>query len=128
MVVIIVITFLIDVSWISVHHSLTVQEHSGNEKSCVWHASDFADGELKDELFCIRFPSVESESLGFVLLELLYVEFCFSSLLPFLWIIEMQILMWLVFCFWNGSNVVLWCACLLCGEYSLIKMSDFWWW
>ncbi|KAG5069105.1 hypothetical protein AAZX31_01G108000 [Glycine max] len=43
-----------------VHHSLTVQEHSGNEKSCVWHASDFADGELKDELFCIRFPSVEN--------------------------------------------------------------------
>ncbi|RDX83218.1 Ran-binding protein 1-like b, partial [Mucuna pruriens] len=43
-----------------VHRSLTVQEHSGNEKSCVWHASDFADGELKDELFCIRFPSVEN--------------------------------------------------------------------
>ncbi|KAK7390354.1 hypothetical protein VNO78_25659 [Psophocarpus tetragonolobus] len=43
-----------------VHHGLTVQEHSGNEKSCVWHASDFADGELKDELFCIRFPSVEN--------------------------------------------------------------------
>ena len=68
--IIIVIPFLIDVVWISVHHSLTVQEHSGNEKSCVWHASDFADGELKDELFCIRFPSVESESLGLVLLEL----------------------------------------------------------
>ncbi|KAG4393287.1 hypothetical protein GLYMA_03G055401v4 [Glycine max] len=45
---------------LNVHHSLTVQEHSGNEKSCVWHASDFADGELKDELFCIRFPSVEN--------------------------------------------------------------------
>ncbi|BAT97414.1 Ran-binding protein [Vigna angularis] len=43
-----------------VHGSLTVQEHSGNEKSCVWHASDFADGELKAELFCIRFPSVEN--------------------------------------------------------------------
>ncbi|KAG5054087.1 hypothetical protein JHK85_006597 [Glycine max] len=37
-----------------------ILEHSGNEKSCVWHASDFADGELKDELFCIRFPSVEN--------------------------------------------------------------------
>lgn len=41
--------------------SMSVQEHAGNDKSCVWHAADFADGELKDELFCIRFPSVESE-------------------------------------------------------------------
>ncbi|XP_038894876.1 ran-binding protein 1 homolog a [Benincasa hispida] len=40
--------------------SMTVQEHVGNEKSCVWHATDFADGELKDELFCIRFPSIEN--------------------------------------------------------------------
>lgn len=40
--------------------SMTVQEHAGNEKSCVWHARDFADGELKDELFCIRFASIES--------------------------------------------------------------------
>ena len=40
---------------------MTVQEHAGNEKSCVWHATDFADGELKDELFCIRFASIESE-------------------------------------------------------------------
>nr|GMD61236.1 ran-binding protein 1 homolog A-like [Ipomoea batatas] len=41
--------------------SMTIQEHAGNEKSCLWHAADFADGELKDELFCIRFSSVESE-------------------------------------------------------------------
>ncbi|XP_022998583.1 ran-binding protein 1 homolog a-like [Cucurbita maxima] len=40
--------------------SMTVQEHAGNEKSCVWHAADFADGELKNELFCIRFPSIEN--------------------------------------------------------------------
>ncbi|XP_019442032.1 PREDICTED: ran-binding protein 1 homolog b-like isoform X2 [Lupinus angustifolius] len=41
--------------------TMSVQEHAGNEKSCVWHAKDFADGdELKDELFCIRFPSVEN--------------------------------------------------------------------
>ncbi|CAM8881709.1 unnamed protein product [Rhodiola kirilowii] len=40
--------------------SMTVQEHAGNDKSCVWHATDFADGELKDELFCIRFASVEN--------------------------------------------------------------------
>ncbi|KAJ4842192.1 Ran-binding protein 1 c [Turnera subulata] len=40
--------------------TINVQEHHGNDKSCVWHASDFADGELKDELFCIRFTSVEN--------------------------------------------------------------------
>ncbi|XP_031122912.1 ran-binding protein 1 homolog a-like [Ipomoea triloba] len=40
--------------------SMTIQEHAGNDKSCVWHAADFADGELKDELFCIRFSSVEN--------------------------------------------------------------------
>ncbi|KAK9986143.1 hypothetical protein SO802_031094 [Lithocarpus litseifolius] len=40
--------------------TMTVQEHAGNEKSCVWHAKDFADGELKDELFCIRFASLEN--------------------------------------------------------------------
>ncbi|KAL8140986.1 hypothetical protein V2J09_007007, partial [Rumex salicifolius] len=39
--------------------SMTVQEHAGNEKSCLWHAADFSDGELKDELFSIRFASVE---------------------------------------------------------------------
>ncbi|XP_010483460.1 PREDICTED: ran-binding protein 1 homolog c-like [Camelina sativa] len=39
---------------------MTVQEHSGNEKSCLWHATDFSDGELKDELFCIRFASIEN--------------------------------------------------------------------
>ncbi|KAH0861789.1 hypothetical protein HID58_079000 [Brassica napus] len=39
---------------------MSVQEHVGNEKSCVWHARDFADGELKDELFCIRFASIEN--------------------------------------------------------------------
>lgn len=39
--------------------SITIQEHAGNDKSCVWHAADFADGELKEETFCIRFPSVE---------------------------------------------------------------------
>ncbi|XP_057947856.1 ran-binding protein 1 homolog b-like [Malania oleifera] len=40
--------------------TMKVQEHSGNDKSCVWHATDFADGELKDEMFCIRFASVEN--------------------------------------------------------------------
>ncbi|GER32092.1 Ran binding protein-1 [Striga asiatica] len=40
--------------------TLTMQEHQGNDKSCVWHAADFADGELKQETFCIRFPSVEN--------------------------------------------------------------------
>ncbi|EOA12600.1 hypothetical protein CARUB_v10027118mg [Capsella rubella] len=40
---------------------MSVQEHSGNEKSCLWHATDFSDGELKDELFCIRFASIEKK-------------------------------------------------------------------
>ncbi|KAE8656870.1 Ran-binding protein 1-like protein b [Hibiscus syriacus] len=40
--------------------TMTVQEHAGNDKSCLWHAADFSDGELKDELFCIRFASVEN--------------------------------------------------------------------
>ena len=48
-------------SAVAVLPTMSVQEHAGNDKSCVWHATDFADGELKDELFCIRFASVESE-------------------------------------------------------------------
>ncbi|KAK2643541.1 hypothetical protein Ddye_025304 [Dipteronia dyeriana] len=40
--------------------TMSVQEHSGNDKSCVWHATDFAEGELKNELFCIRFGSIEN--------------------------------------------------------------------
>lgn len=39
---------------------MAVHEHAGNEKSCVWHASDYADGELKEEMFCIRFASIEN--------------------------------------------------------------------
>lgn len=46
----------------SVVPTMTVQEHAGSEKSCVWHAADFADGELKDEFFCIRFASIESKN------------------------------------------------------------------
>jgi len=40
-----------------------LQEHSGSEKAWVWSAVDFADEVQKPELFCIRFASVESESL-----------------------------------------------------------------
>lgn len=39
---------------------IKMQEHAGNEKSCVWHASDFSDGEIKDEMFAIRFGSIEN--------------------------------------------------------------------
>lgn len=49
------------VNFLAVGPTMSVQEHAGNEKSCVWHAADFADGELKDELFCIRFGSIESK-------------------------------------------------------------------
>ncbi|XP_042431325.1 ran-binding protein 1 homolog a-like [Zingiber officinale] len=40
--------------------STSMQEHAGNDKSCVWHAMDFSDGVLKEELFAIRFGSVEN--------------------------------------------------------------------
>ncbi|KMZ67552.1 hypothetical protein ZOSMA_264G00310 [Zostera marina] len=40
--------------------TIKLQEHIGNEKSCVWHATDFSDGEIKEEMFCIRFVSVEN--------------------------------------------------------------------
>lgn len=40
--------------------TVNLQEHQGSDKTWVWHASDFSDGELKDELFCIRFGSVEN--------------------------------------------------------------------
>uniref|UniRef100_A0A0D6R0V4 RanBD1 domain-containing protein n=1 Tax=Araucaria cunninghamii TaxID=56994 RepID=A0A0D6R0V4_ARACU len=40
--------------------SMSLQEHAGSDKSWVWHATDFSDGELKDELFCIRLGSVEN--------------------------------------------------------------------
>ncbi|XP_025635794.1 uncharacterized protein [Arachis hypogaea] len=40
------------------------QEHSGNEKLYVWHARDFADGELKDELFCLVAEREREEELG----------------------------------------------------------------
>eukprot|EP00249_Psilotum_nudum_P036006 c6151_g1_i1 orf=401-1060(-) len=40
---------------------LTVlQEHAGSDKSWVWHATDFSDGEVKEELFCIRLGSIEN--------------------------------------------------------------------
>eukprot|EP00850_Spirogloea_muscicola_P024042 SM000427S15760 [mRNA] locus=s427:24385:25709:- [translate_table: standard] len=40
--------------------SISLSEHAGSDKSWVWHAPDFADGEVKDELFAMRFGSVES--------------------------------------------------------------------
>ena len=41
--------------------TMSVQEYAGNDKACIWHAADFSDGELKDELFCIRFGSIDSK-------------------------------------------------------------------
>eukprot|EP00897_Mesotaenium_endlicherianum_P004535 jgi/Mesen1/4109/ME000216S03363 len=37
-----------------------LQEHAGSDKSWVWHATDYADGELREELFAMRFGSIES--------------------------------------------------------------------
>ena len=36
--------------------------HPGNEKSLGWTCNDFSDGEVKLEVLCIRFGSVESKS------------------------------------------------------------------
>jgi len=43
-----------------VNASSPMSEHAGSDKTWVWHAPDFSDGELKEELFCMRFGSVES--------------------------------------------------------------------
>jgi Ran-binding protein 1 len=40
--------------------STALQEHAGSDKSWVWHAPDYSDGTLKEELFCMRFGSIES--------------------------------------------------------------------
>ncbi|WOL14817.1 ran-binding protein [Canna indica] len=40
--------------------STKLQEHAGSDKSCVWHAMDYSDGELKEEMFAIRFGSVKN--------------------------------------------------------------------
>lgn len=65
--------------------SIKVQEHVGNDKSCVWKAPDFADGELKDETFCIRFGSVESEFFCSFILFLIFIDYInFFSFFGFL--------------------------------------------
>lgn len=46
---------------LAVHSPMSLQEHAGSDKTWVWHATDFSDGELKEELFCIRLGSVDSE-------------------------------------------------------------------
>ncbi len=38
-----------------------LQEHTGSDKAWVWSTVDFAEGERKVEMFCIRFGSTESE-------------------------------------------------------------------
>jgi Ran-binding protein 1 len=38
-----------------------LQEHTGSDKAWVWSAVDYADGEHKVELFCIRFGTPESK-------------------------------------------------------------------
>ncbi|KAI3877536.1 hypothetical protein MKX03_030646 [Papaver bracteatum] len=37
--------------------------HAKSENSWTWHASDFSDGELKQEVFCARFPCSEDARL-----------------------------------------------------------------
>ncbi|KAI3843901.1 hypothetical protein MKX03_001751 [Papaver bracteatum] len=37
--------------------------HAVRENSLIWHATDFSDGVLKEEVFCARFESSENASL-----------------------------------------------------------------
>ncbi|KAI3877527.1 hypothetical protein MKX03_030637 [Papaver bracteatum] len=39
--------------------TISIQKHIGCHKSMFWRADDFSDGELKEEVFCARFASVE---------------------------------------------------------------------
>jgi Ran-binding protein 1 len=36
-----------------------IQEHGGNDKALVFNCVDYADEEMKPELFCVRFASAE---------------------------------------------------------------------
>lgn len=46
----------------AVQSGVEMQEHPGNDKSWVWTAGDFSDGEMKQEMLCIRFGNAESKS------------------------------------------------------------------
>lgn len=56
--------------YFSVLPSAKLQSHEGNEKAWVFSTIDFADEEQKNEMFCIRFGSVESKRPIFLLLHL----------------------------------------------------------
>lgn len=71
------------VVFLAVLPSATLQEHAGSDKSWVWHASDFSDGELKEELFCIRFGNIESTSMSCTCVAAVAYEIA-SCRLPFL--------------------------------------------
>lgn len=43
----------------SVIRGVDMKVHPGNDKSWVWTAADFSDGEVKQEMLCIRFGSPE---------------------------------------------------------------------
>lgn len=55
-----------------------LQEHAGSDKTWVWHARDYSDGELKEELFCMRFGSVESKNRNIYPLKIV-VNVCGSD-------------------------------------------------
>eukprot|EP01018_Ginkgo_biloba_P002791 Gb_38264 [translate_table: standard] len=44
-------------------------EHAGSDKSWVWHSTDFSNGKLKEELFCIRLDSAENAKKFKVVIE-----------------------------------------------------------
>ena len=54
-----------------------------DDKSWLWTARDFSDGEGKVETFVIRFPDAEtSEAFMTFVREIQVITFCFSSQVP----------------------------------------------
>lgn len=76
----------------------------GNDKSCVWHAADFSDGELKEEMFCIRFGSVESECLSFSFVLVLSLKFLYQFCL--IEIKSFSFLCFLISCLFSGLFII----------------------
>ena len=104
--------------------TMSVQEHAGNEKSCVWHATDFADGELKDELFCIRFASVESESLLVYVLSITSYLVWLETFYIILWVIWLIMFEWFLCCKCCMVDSICYHVCLL--AWLIVVGSELW--
>ncbi|RZC53711.1 hypothetical protein C5167_012559 [Papaver somniferum] len=43
--------------------TISIQKHIWSQKSWIWHASDFSDSELREEVFCARFVYIQDAKL-----------------------------------------------------------------